>query len=46
MSVLIITGQLVGAMAGALLATLSLDVEGAVPKEYVPILAPQNTVVT
>ena len=40
MSVLIIAGQLVGAVAGALLATFSLDVEGSVPKEYVPILAP------
>ena len=46
MSVLIIAGQLVGAVAGALLATVSLDVEGSVPKEYVPVLAPQATVVT
>lgn len=43
-SVMIIVGQCVGAVGGALLATYTLLVNGKVPKEYIPILAPENTV--
>ena len=45
-SVMIILGQCVGALGGALLATLALNVNGKVPEEYIPVLAPQNTVAT
>jgi len=45
-SFLIILGQCLGALGGALLASYALRVDGTVPKEYIPILAPQNTVET
>jgi len=39
-SFMIILGQCLGAMGGALLSAFTLDVEGKVPEEYIPILAP------
>ena len=43
-SVMIIVGQCVGALGGALLATFALHVNGKVPEEYIPVLAPKITV--
>lgn len=45
-SFMIILGQCLGALGGALLAAFTLEVNGKVPKEYIPILAPQETVAT
>ena len=42
--ILIILAQCFGAIGGALLSFLAINVKGVVPKEYVPILAPQSTV--
>ena len=43
---MVLTAQLAGGFLGALLAYTVLHVEGAVPKEYVPILVPQNDTAT
>ena len=43
---LVILGQCLGAVLGAVLAGYVLKVNGNVPKEYVPVLAPENTQAT
>ena len=46
LSFLMIVAQCLGAMAGALISSFMLSVDGEVPEEYITILAPQNTVAT
>jgi len=42
---LIILAQCLGSVAGAILSGFALKVDGRVPPEYVPILAPEKTVI-
>lgn len=43
---MIVAAQCLGAVGGALLSSLVLDVNGSVPKSYIPVLAPQSTIVS